>query len=273
MTTRRHDAGLVVSRERDVVTLRIDREDKLGALSTDLLQALDDEFSAVRADPTVAVVVLTGTGRGFIAGADIGEYRDVTRESFAQYQARSRRLFDGIAALDRPVIAAVNGYALGGGFEIALACDLIVASSTARFGLPEVRLGLVPGGGGPQRLARRTNAAWVKEIAMTGRMIEPAEALARGVISRVVEPSDLQATARGLAEELAALPWQAVRRLKSLIDEGIERPLAEALGVDQDALLELFETQDASESVAAFLDKRPARLTQPGRDADGEVAS
>jgi enoyl-CoA hydratase/carnithine racemase len=268
--TGKSDRGLVVERVGDVLVLRIDRPDKLGALSRALLEALEEQVGTIRDDPTVAVVVLTGSGRGFIAGADIAEYHGVTSESFADYQYRSRRLFDGVAALDRPVIAAVNGYALGGGFELALACDIIIASSAARFGLPEVMLGLVPGGGGPQRLARRTSPAWVKEIAMTGRRVDPPEALARGVISRIVEPDDLMAEAMTLANDLAQLPWRAVRRMKGLIDESVDQSLGDALDVGQQALLELFETPDGREGITAFLDKRPARFTQSGRDTRPE---
>lgn len=267
-----NDAGqdLAVSRVGSILVLRIDRESRLGALSSELIDRLRAEFHAVEEDPSISVVIITGTGKAFVAGADIAEYRDVTVESFTDYQYRSRLLFDGIAALDRPVIAAVNGYALGGGFELALACDLIVASRTAQFGLPEVKLGLVPGGGGPQRLSRRTSASFAKEVTMIGRLISGEEALHRGIVSRLAEPESLMAEATALARDLAGLPWRAVRRVKSLVDTGFALPLDEALTADQEALIELFLSEDAREGIAAFLDKRPARFRGPGDSTRSE---
>jgi len=272
MMQRRHGAGLVVDRHDRVVTLRIDREERLGALSTALLAALEAEVSVVADDASIGALVLTGTGRSFVAGADLAEYRELDDAGFADYQARSRRLFDRIASLPQPVIAAVNGFALGGGFELALACDMIIAARCAVFGLPEVGIGLVPGGGGPQRLARRTSPTWAKEIAMTGRRITADEALMRGVAARVVDDDALMVEAGGLAAELAARPWRSVRALKRLIDDGIERTLDEALAADQLALLELHASPDGREGVAAFVEKRPARFEAPGGGAAERIA-
>ncbi|MER6899712.1 enoyl-CoA hydratase/isomerase family protein, partial [Amycolatopsis sp. NPDC000740] len=191
--------NLIVRDEGAVRILRIEREDKLGAFSGSLIAALGNEIAALRDAPAVRAVILTGTGKGFVAGADIGEYGTSSRAEFEAYQRRSRVVFDALSALPQPTVAAVNGYAFGGGFEIALCCDVILCAETARFGLPEIKLGLIPGGGGPQRLARQVGPRWTKELVLTGRTVYPDEALARGVVAKVVAADHLPAAALELA--------------------------------------------------------------------------
>ncbi|MFE6968195.1 enoyl-CoA hydratase/isomerase family protein [Isoptericola sp. NPDC057653] len=260
---RRVHPHLVVHDDGAVRVLRIDREEKLGAFSGSLVAALGREVAALQDAEDVRAVVLTGTGKGFVAGADIGEYATSGRAEFEAYQHRSRLVFDALSALPQPTVAAVNGYAFGGGFEIALCCDVILCSSNARFGLPEVRLGLVPGGGGPPRLAREFGTRWTKELVMTGRTVYPEEARARGVVARVVEPDQLSGAALELATTLAELPAEAVRVAKRRIDLGREQDLEAALTDDQTALGELFETPDAREGIEAFLEKRPPVFARP----------
>jgi enoyl-CoA hydratase len=250
-----HD-HLIEDRRDHIAVLRVDREDALGALSRSMVEALLDYLTGVAADPDVRVLVLTGTGRGFIAGADIGEYHDVPQVEFDAYQRLSRRAFEAIAKLPQPAIAAVNGYALGGGFEVALCCDLIVASTAARFGLPEVKLGLLPGGGGSQRLARAIGTRPAKELVMTGRPMRPDEAERRGLIARVVEPEELMDSALELAEGLATRAPLAVREAKRLIDDGVEGSLNAAWTFEQRVLGALFASEDAREGIQAFVDKR-----------------
>jgi enoyl-CoA hydratase len=247
---------LVEDRRDRVAVLRIDREEALGALSRTMVQALLEYAQGIAADPEVRVLVLTGTGRGFVAGADIGEYHDVSQVEFDDYQRLSRRAFGALAALPQPVIAAVNGFALGGGFEVALCCDLVIASTKARFGLPEVKLGLLPGGGGSQRLARAIGVRATKELVMTGRPMRPDEAERRGLLARVVEPEELMPAALELAEELAARAPLAVREAKRLVDDGVEGPLEAAWTFEQRVLGALFATDDAREGIQAFIDKR-----------------
>ncbi|WP_404444795.1 enoyl-CoA hydratase/isomerase family protein [Microbacterium marinum] len=236
--------------------LQIEREDKLGAFSTPLVEALGAEIRAVRQDEFVRVLMITGTGRGFVAGADIGEYSSASRADFEEYQRRSRTVFDDLARLPQPTIAAVNGYAFGGGFEFALCCDFIVASSAARFGLPEIKLGLFPGGGGPQRLSREAGARWTKELVMTGRTVYPNEAMDRGILTKITAPDDLYDEALGLATELASRPRAAVREAKHLVDAGRSQDLDTALTADQIALGRLFDSPDGREGVLAFIEKR-----------------
>ncbi|MFD9888699.1 enoyl-CoA hydratase/isomerase family protein [Amycolatopsis sp. NPDC059027] len=255
---RRIHQHLVETRTGAVATLRIDREGALGALSRSMVEALGGYLTALRSDEDVRVLVLTGTGRGFIAGADINEYSGVTRTAFDDYQKLSRGVFDQLAQLPQPTIAAVNGYALGGGFEIALCCDFLVASTAARFGLPEISLGLLPGGGGTVRLARQIGVRLTKELVLTGRRLKPDEAQRLGLLTALTEPDDLLARAGELAATIAAQAPIAVQEGKRLVDDGVETGLAAALTREQQVLSWLSTTDDAREGVAAFLEKRAA---------------
>ncbi|MEV0053417.1 enoyl-CoA hydratase/isomerase family protein [Saccharopolyspora shandongensis] len=250
--------NLVETRQDGVAVLRIDRESALGALSRGMVEALGEYLARLRSDDEVRVLVLTGTGRGFIAGADINEYSGVGRTAFDDYQKLSRGVFDQLAALPQPTIAAVNGYALGGGFEVALCCDFIVASTAARFGLPEVSLGLLPGGGGTVRLARAVGARVTKELVLTGRRMKPDEAQRLGLLTALVEPDELVPRAVELATTIAGQAPLAVREGKRLVDDGLETGLAAALTREQQVLSWLYTTDDAREGVAAFLEKRSA---------------
>jgi enoyl-CoA hydratase len=252
---------LVEDRRDRVAVLRIDREERLGALSRAMVEGLLAYAGELARDPEVRVLVLTGTGRGFVAGADIGEYSGAGHAEFDAYQRLSRRAFSAVAALPQPVIAAVNGYALGGGFELALCCDFIVASRAARFGLPEVRLGLLPGGGGTQRLARAIGVRATKELVMTGRRLDAVEAHRLGLAARVAEPEELIAAALELAEALAAQAPLAVREAKRLIDDGVQAPLDAAWTLEQRVLSGLFASEDAREGIQAFVEKRDPEFT------------
>jgi enoyl-CoA hydratase len=253
---RRVHEHLVEDRRDAVAVLRVDREERLGALSRGMVEALLGYAGEIAADPDVRVLVLTGTGRGFVAGADIGEYHEAAQVDFDAYQRLSRRAFGALSTLPQPVIAAVNGYALGGGFEIALCCDFIVASTAARFGLPEISLGLLPGGGGTQRLARAVGVRVAKELVMTGRRLKPDEAKALGVVAGIVEPGELMTSAIELAETLAGQAPLALREAKRLIDDGVEASLAAGWTLEQRVLSSLYATEDAREGIAAFVEKR-----------------
>ncbi|MHA6616487.1 enoyl-CoA hydratase/isomerase family protein [Pseudonocardia sp. DLS-67] len=250
--------NLVETRADGVAVLRVDRDEALGALSRGMVEALGHYLAALRSDEAVRVLVLTGTGRGFVAGADIGEYHGVGRTAFDDYQKLSRGVFDQLAQLPQPTIAAVNGYALGGGFEVALCCDFIVASSAARFGLPEVTLGLLPGGGGTVRLARAVGARVTKELVLTGRRMKPPEAQQLGLLTALVEPDELLPRALELAGEIARQAPLAVREGKRLVDDGLDSGLTTALTREQQVLSWLFTTEDAREGVASFVEKRDA---------------
>lgn len=252
--------NLIEDRRGRITVLRVDREDRLGALSREMVEALHGYLRNLTEDPELRVLVLTGTGRGFVAGADINEYEGAGQATFDAYQRLSRQTFDALERLPVPTIAAVNGYAFGGGFELALCCDLIVASRAARFALPEVTLGLLPGGGGTQRLTRAIGKRKTKEIVMTGRHIAAEEAEVSDLLCRLVEPEELMESALELADSLADQAPLAVREAKRLIDDGAEAPLSAALTLEQRVLSALFATDDAKEGISAFVQKRSPRF-------------
>ncbi|MFC7546786.1 enoyl-CoA hydratase/isomerase family protein [Plantactinospora sp. GCM10030261] len=252
---------LVTERAGGVEVLRVDRPAALGALSRGMLLALREHLTDLHADESVRVLIVTGTGKGFIAGADIREYHGVSQRDFDAYQRLSRAVFDALAALPQVTIAAVNGYALGGGFEVALSCDLIVASDRARFGLPEINLGLLPGGGGTQRLARAAGVRFATEAVLTGRFYPARKLHDRGVVNEVHSPDELLPRTRELAATIAAKAPVAVRAAKRLVADGARMPLDVGLTVEQQVLSGLYATADAAEGVAAFLDKRQPTFT------------
>lgn len=259
MTTepgRRLHPHLVEQRDNGVAILRVDREESLGALSRGILERLHAYLAELSRDPDVRVLVLTGTGRAFIAGADIGEYDGVSQAAFEDYQRLGRATFSALAALPQITVAAVNGYALGGGFEVVLCCDLVVASEKARFGLPEIKLGLLPGGGGTQRLSRAAGTGFAKELVLTGRLVPATELYRRGLLTSVCEPGEELTQALELARTIAGNAPLAVRAAKRLIDDGVQMPLEPALTAEQQVLARLFAGEDGHEGVAAFIGKR-----------------
>jgi enoyl-CoA hydratase/carnithine racemase len=203
-------------------------------------------------------VILTGAGpKAFVAGADIEEYSRQDDDEFMAYQRTSRRLFSRIDGFSKPVIGAVNGYALGGGFEIALCCDVLIAASNARFGLPEGLLGLAPGGGGTQRLTRAAGPFAARDVLLAARRLTAEEAHRLGLVSDVVEPGRLLDAAVEKANAMAMVaPLAAVEMLR-LVDIAMEHPLEEGLTLEQNALLHLHGTRDAAEGIRAFVEKRP----------------
>lgn len=256
MTARIHQ-HLVEERVGAVAVLRIDREEALGALSRDMVATLRGYFKELRDDRDVRVLVLAGTGRAFVAGADIGEYNEASRASFDAYQRLSREMFDELESLPQFTIAALNGYALGGGFELALCCDVIVASESAKVGLPEVKLGLIPGGGGTQRLGRALGARTTKLLLATGAILPASDLVAGGVVTRLHPPSELDSEVMSLATQVAGNAPLAVEATKRVVNAGLDMRLDEALSLEQDTLSALFTTADAKEGIAAFLSKRP----------------
>jgi enoyl-CoA hydratase len=246
----RHDA---------VALLRIHRPQSLGALNRGMVAALGDYFHQIAGDATVRALVITGTGRGFVAGADITEYHQASQDDFDTYQRLSRRTFDALEALPQISIAAINGWALGGGFELALCCDLILAARSARLGLPELRLGLIPGGGGTQRLTRTAGPRLTKMMLITGEPVPANDLVSSGVVNRVVDDDDLVPTALQIARSAATGPPSAIRAAKRVVDQGAALPLSDALTLEQDTLSTLFTGADAKEGIRAFVEKRPAR--------------
>jgi enoyl-CoA hydratase len=253
---------LVLVERRDAVrVLTFNRPEKLNALSTPMLEELEGALDEARDDTATRVVILTGAGeRAFVAGADIGEYSEQTDEAFDAFQRFCRRLFDSLDVFPKPVIGAVNGYALGGGFEIALCCDVLIASTAARFGLPEGRLGLSPGGGGTQRLTRAAGPFVAADVLLSARRLTADEALRAGIVARVVEPGALLDAALAKAGEIVRAAPLAVGGMLELVRVAMDAALAEGLDAEHDALVRLRRTADAAEGVTAFVEKREPRF-------------
>ena len=252
--------NLALERRGPIEILRIDREEALGALNFEIMECLGEYSQTLEKRSDVRVLILTGTGRGFVSGADITGYKDTSQIEFDVFQRRSRKTFDAIATLPQITICAVNGYALGGGFELALCCDLILVNEKAKLGLPEIKLGLLPGGGGTQRLPRLVGAMRAKEILLTGRMITAKEAVQYGAALEVCKPDDLMPRSIELAEILASQAPIALAEGKRVIDDGMESSLSAGLRFEQRILAGLFATEDGKEGITAFLEKRPAHF-------------
>ena len=248
-------------RDDGVATIRLDHP-KVNALCRQLLIELRAAADELIADPPGAVV-LTGGERVFAAGADITEFKgpDEARELGGLFMAANAAL----AAIPRVVIAAVAGYALGGGCELAMACDLRVASDKARFGQPEILLGIIPGGGGTQRLARLVGLSRAKDIILTGRTVDAEEALRIGLVDRVVPADELHQAAYALAAELAKGALVAQGLAKRAIDQGPEGTLDDGLRLEQELFAEVFTTEDSRTGVASFLEQGPGKATFQGR--------
>lgn len=252
---------VLFARHGAAAVLTFNRPDKLNALSSAMLDQFEARLDQAEADAGVRVVVVTGAGsRAFIAGADIGEYAGQSEAQFQAYQRRSRALFSRLAAFPKPVIAAVNGYALGGGFEVALCCDILVASANARFGLPEGLLGLCPGGGGTQRLTRAAGPYAAAQVLLFGERLTADEAQVRGLVVDVVEAAELMTVSLRWAERAARIAPLAAREMKRLVATAGELPLASGLDREHEALFGLYRTRDAREGIAAFVEKREARF-------------
>jgi len=245
-----------------VVTLRLNRP-PMNALSQAMLTAIGDAAASLQDDPAVKAVVVMGSEKALAAGADIKEFGD--QAAARAIGATFRRAFDGLAAVPRPVIAAIRGFALGGGMELALACDLRVAADSARMGQPEILLGIIPGAGGTQRLPRLIGPARAKELIWSGRQVKADEALAIGLVDRVVPADETEAAAVAWATELAAGAVAAMGLAKRAVDDGLDGPLARGNDIEAEAFVEVFGTEDAATGVASFLEHGPGKATFTGR--------
>ena len=237
--------------------LTLNRTDKLNALCTPMMQELAAALDAVEADPAVRVVALTGAGgKAFAAGADINEYRGRRTKAFVAFQHAGRALFDRVEALSKPTIAAIDGFALGGGFELALACDVLIVTPAARLGLPEGLLGLCPGGGGTQRLIRSIGRHATADLLLSGNRLTGERAYAIGLAAALAEADGLGAAVEDKARRMMAIGPKAQAEMKRLVRIGGDAALPTALSLEQEVLFRLYETDDGQEGIDAFLDKR-----------------
>jgi enoyl-CoA hydratase/carnithine racemase len=241
-------------------TIRLERP-PMNALNTTVQEELRSAAAAVTTDPDVRAVIVYGGEKVFAAGADIKEMADMSYVDMAARAVELSSALGAIARIPKPVVAAITGYALGGGCELALACDWRVAADNAKLGQPEIKLGIIPGAGGTQRLARLVGPARAKDLIMSGRMVDAAEALAIGLVDRVVPADRVYAEAVALVQPYVSGPAQALRAAKLAVDGGLEMDLASGLAWESQLFAALFATDDRREGMAAFVAKRKPDFT------------
>ena len=251
-------ANIIVETHGRVGLIRLNRPQALNALSSPLIEDLNPALEAFEADPEIGAIVLTGSEKAFAAGADIKEMQD---KSFADvFLGDFISRWENVSKTRKPVIAAVAGFALGGGCELAMMCDFILAADTAKFGQPEIKLGVMPGAGGTQRLTRFVGKSKAMEMCLTGRMMDAAEAERSGLVSRVVPAASLIEEALKTAETIASLSRAAVYAAKESVNRAYETTLAEGVRFERRIFQSLFATEDQKEGMKAFVDKRPAEF-------------
>ena len=236
--------------------LTMNRPEALNALNDQVLRDLDAALDAVEANDEILVVILTGAGRSFVAGADIGQMKDFTSVQAKKFGAYGNSVFLKLENFPKPVIAAVNGFALGGGCELSMACDIRLASEKAKFGQPEVGLGITPGFGGTQRLARLVGLGMAKQLIYTAKNIKADEALRIGLVNAVYPLAELMPAAEKLAETIAKNAPIAVRACKKAINDGMQVDIDRAVTIEEGLFGSCFETADQKEGMGAFLEKR-----------------
>lgn len=242
--------------ENHIATLTINRPQALNALNTETLTALRDELKALADEDDLRCLIIKGAGeKAFVAGADIAEMADMNEEEGAEFGSFGNEVFSLIASFPTPVIAAINGFALGGGFELALACDIRIATETARFAFPETGLGITPGFGGTQRLARLAGPAVASELIFTGARLKAEDALRLGVINTICPVEELDHCTLELAEFIASKAPIAVREAKLSIREGLDGSLAEGLVIESQGFGRCFASEDQKNAMKAFLNK------------------
>lgn len=247
--------------DSSIATITIDRPEKLNAIDAELLSELGSAIEEVSGAKAVRCLIITGAGKAFVAGADISAMQEMSASEAEGFALRGQAVFDAIENLHVPVIAAVNGFALGGGCELAMACDFIYASAKARFGQPEVALGVIPGFGGTQRLARRVGVGLARELIYTGDMIKADRALEIGLVNRVVDPEALLEETLTVAKKICAKGPLAVQACKGLLLTGPEQPLPNANRAEALAFGRCFDTTDQSVGMKAFLAKQDPAFT------------
>ena len=239
-----------------IAYITINKPDTLNALSKEVLEELQTAFDDISRNPEAKVVILTGEGKAFVAGADISQMASYSGVEGQDIIRQGSRIINNIESLDKPVIAAVNGFALGGGCELAMACDIRIASEKAQFGQPEVSLGIIPGFGGTQRLPRLVGKGMAKYMIMTGEYVKADEALRIGIVEKVVAPEDLMPTCEALAKTIMSKAPIAIKASKIAINNGIMLDISTGIALESEAFGGPFCSEDRVEGMTAFLEKR-----------------
>ena len=242
-----------------VAVVTINRPKAMNALSPQVIGEIDRAMAAIKADESLRAVILTGAGdKAFVAGADIAAMSKMTPLEGRAFARAGQEVLFNMEKLPKPIIAAVNGFALGGGCEIAMACDFIYAAENAKFGQPEINLGIIPGFGGTQRLSRLVGRNWAKELCLTGAIISAEEAKAIGLVNRVFPAGELMAAAMKTAQGMASKGRVSTRAIKELINNGYDMPLERAIPMEAENFATCFASPDQAEGMGAFLEKRKA---------------
>ncbi len=248
--------NLILEKRGPVALVKVNRPDKMNALNVRTREEILAIFKELEQDASVRVVVITGSGeKAFIAGADISEFAGKSPLETREMMQKSRA-FDAMEDFPKPVIAMINGYALGGGCELAMSCDIRIASARAKFGQPEIKLGIIPGGGGTQRLSRLIGEGKAMELILTGDMIDAEEALRLGLLNYVVAPDQLEAKTMEIANKIAEMSPVALRMAKKSVKNAARLGLAAGLEAETDLFILCFTSEDKEEGIRAFLEKR-----------------
>ncbi len=254
--------NLLLEKEDKIATLYINRPQALNALNRETLLELKDAISGIAQDDEIDLLIITGAGdKAFVAGADIAYMQNLSAMEARSFAALGQQVFMMIETMEKPVIAAVNGFALGGGCELAMCCDFRVASSKAKFGQPEVGLGIIPGFGGTQRLARLIGAGMAKQLLYTADVIGADEALRIGLVNSVQTPEELRDVVKAIAGRILAKGQVAVRLCKAAANEGMQTDINRGMTIEADAFGLCFATVDQREGMTAFIEKRKAGFT------------
>jgi len=243
-----------------ILTITLNRPDKLNALNSEVLEALSELFTSARDNHKVKALLLTGAGKAFCAGADINRLAECDAQSGYQFACFGQHVFRQLETLGKPSLAAINGYAFGGGCELAMAATLRIAANTAQFGQPEVKLGVIPGYGGTQRLARLVGKGRALDMCLTGRFINAETALAWGLVTEVVDTETLLDAGRRILNGIIAMSPLAIASVLSVIDHGYDMSLTDALHLEAVHFAKVCASEDKAEGVAAFLEKRQAQF-------------
>jgi enoyl-CoA hydratase len=248
--------NIILEIKDDVGIVKMNRPDAMNALNSQTLKELKEAISQLKDDDAVRVIIITGEGKAFVAGADIAEMKDMTAEQAEEFSRTGQKVFDRIAKIKKPVIAAVNGFALGGGCELAMACDIRIASEKAKLGQPEVNLGVIPGFAGTQRLSRLVGAAKAKELIFTADMVDAQTAHSIGLVNQVVPVEQLMDVCMEMAKKIASKGPKAVKLAKKVVNEGVEEKLEKGSEYETHEFGECFASGEAKEGMSAFLEKR-----------------
>ena len=252
--------NIIFEKKDGIGYVTVNRPEALNALNDSVIEELDSVFRAIDKDEEVKIAIITGAGRAFVAGADIAQMSELNGTEGRDMTIQGQQVMELIESINKPVIAAVNGFALGGGNELSMACDIRIASETAKFGQPEVNLGIIPGYGGTQRLPRLVGRGMAKKLIYSAEIIDAEEAYRIGLVDEIVPADQLMDTAAKLAETIASKAPIAVKLAKAAINNGMNTDLKTGVQFEAEAYASTFVSEDRVEGMKAFLEKRPAKV-------------